>query len=1132
MRDNSRSIAFCLLVLLFIWPLALVRGEDKPLLFLGNQNLAPVVYKKDGQPTGLAVDLVRELGKRLGRPITIICMDWAEAQEMVARGEADALIQINWTAAREAIYDFSDPLLQSQFSIFTLSNRPGITGASGLRGLRVGVEKGGLPHTVLQEDALIRLVLIPDFLEGFKMVNKGELDAVVVDYRVGAYLLAENQIPNIRISGEPIAFSQSAIAVREGNKELLAAINRGLKEIRRDGTYANILSKWEPKEVVFMTREQIEHLNYLLAIGILSVFCAAATVWMITLYHGLKKRKQAEEALRREKTLLRCIIDSATDLIFIKGVDGAYLGCNKASESFVGLAESQQIGKTDFDFFDREKAEEIRAADRQVMDDGKVVRIEERMTYPDGHAVLLDTQKVPYYGADGKVSGLVGISRDITERKRSEEACRASEERFRLVFENSPVSIWEEDFSGVRGIFDTLRQEGVADLEACFAQHPEMVRECAEAAKIVAVNRAALTLHGATSKDELLNGLADTFTPASYETFRKELLCLWRGETWMSCDAVVKTLAGERRDVTVYFSLCPGYEQTFAKVLVSLVDITERKRAEDALREGEESLRKREAQLNESQRVGQIGSWDWDAVNDAIWWSDEYYRIYGLDPAQPTPNYEEHLLAYTPESAGRLDALVKRAMETGEPYEADLELATPTETTHWVAARGEVKRDASGNISGLRGTAQNITERKRIDESLLNLAAIVEFSDDAIISKSLEGVIESWNRGAERLYGYRKEEVIGRSISLLLPADHGGEIASILAQIKRGVAVEHQETVRVCKDGRRIDVSVIVSPICDATGRIVGASTIARDISERKKNEAELRKLYEEQERRVSERTADLNRRSSELADSQRALMNIVEDLNMKTLELEQVNAKLQELDRLKSMFIASMSHELRTPLNSIIGFSSVILNEWLGPVNAEQKENLAIILRSGKHLLNLINDVIDVSKIEAGKIESAVEAFDLHDLVNEAVTLVKKDLEEKGLDLQVEAAHQPMLTDRRRLLQCLLNLLSNAVKFTERGGVTVATRFIRVEGDPAAVAVAEICVTDTGIGIREEDLPKMFNPFVRLVPSGQAIVPGTGLGLYLSRKLAAEVLKGDILLSSEYGTGSRFTISLPVRLS
>jgi signal transduction histidine kinase/DNA-binding response OmpR family regulator len=160
------------------------------------------------------------------------------------------------------------------------------------------------------------------------------------------------------------------------------------------------------------------------------------------------------------------------------------------------------------------------------------------------------------------------------------EALRESEARFRLVFENSPISIWEEDFSGVKLLFNSLRKDGVTDIESHFVRHPEIVRHCADLAKIVAVNHAALTLHDATNEQELLAGMTNTFTPETFNTFVQELICLWNGGSGMTRDTVVKTLAGEPRYVTVYFSVCPGYEKTLSKVIVSLTDITKRKQAE------------------------------------------------------------------------------------------------------------------------------------------------------------------------------------------------------------------------------------------------------------------------------------------------------------------------------------------------------------------------------------------------------------------------------------------------------------------------------------------------------------------------------------------------------------------------
>jgi len=252
-----------------------------------------------------------------------------------------------------------------------------------------------------------------------------------------------------------------------------------------------------------------------------------------------------------------------------------------------------------------------------------------------------------------------------------------------------------------------------------------------------------------------------------------------------------------------------------------------------------------------------------------------------------------------------------------------------------------------------------------------------------------------------------------------------------------------------------------------------------------------------------------------------------------RTRELEEANRKLREIDRIKSLFIASMSHELRTPLNSVIGFTSIILDEWVGPLNSEQKENLAIVLKAGQHLLALINDVIDVSKIEAGQIEVRRESFDLHHVVDEAVTTLREEIHNRGLRLRVENLNRVTLhTDRRRLLQCILNLLSNAAKYTEKGTISVSS----VEGgaqpmdaEDARRRYAEIAVEDTGIGIASEDLGRIFCPFTRLDSSLRSRVPGTGLGLYLTRKLVTEVLKGEIRCTSQAGRGSTFTIAIPV---
>ena len=254
-------------------------------------------------------------------------------------------------------------------------------------------------------------------------------------------------------------------------------------------------------------------------------------------------------------------------------------------------------------------------------------------------------------------------------------------------------------------------------------------------------------------------------------------------------------------------------------------------------------------------------------------------------------------------------------------------------------------------------------------------------------------------------------------------------------------------------------------------------------------------------------------------------LSRIRQQLEEHTQELSKANLKLRELDRLKNMFIASMSHELRTPMNSIIGFTGVMLQGLAGEFNEKQKDFLSRVAQSGQHLLDLITDVIDISKIEAEQLTVSPKHFSLKEVVDEAIKNTQRQADKKQLQLKVDTTHWPeMYTDYHRLLQCLLNYLSNAVKFTEQGSVTV---IIRERGNDV-----EIAVQDTGIGIAEADIPKLFKAFERLETPLKIISGGTGLGLYLTKKIATDLLEGTVAVDSQVGKGSTFYLRIPKELT
>lgn len=269
-----------------------------------------------------------------------------------------------------------------------------------------------------------------------------------------------------------------------------------------------------------------------------------------------------------------------------------------------------------------------------------------------------------------------------------------------------------------------------------------------------------------------------------------------------------------------------------------------------------------------------------------------------------------------------------------------------------------------------------------------------------------------------------------------------------------------------------------------------------------------------------------INKTGNALKASEKALRilndELEEKVNKRTEELAHANILLRELDQLKSMFISSMSHELRTPLNSIIGFTSIILKGMVGKITGEQRKQLTMVKISADHLLELITDVIDVSKIEADKIELFIEDFDLLDLIHEVKNSLTVLADRKGLKLTLKLPESLLIrSDRRRVKQIIMNLVSNAIKFTEKGKID-----IKVEKKNGKV---HISVADTGMGIKKEDMKKLFKQFSRIHNTSEQIVEGTGLGLYLSQKMVY-LLRGKIKVESKYGEGSIFTLILPLK--
>ena len=528
-----------------------------------------------------------------------------------------------------------------------------------------------------------------------------------------------------------------------------------------------------------------------------------------------------------------------------------------------------------------------------------------------------------------------------------------SEQRYRMVFENSPVSIWEEDFSEVKNIFDYLKKEGIKDIENYFNLHPETVQQCAGLIKIIDVNQSALTLHAAATKQELMANLANTFTPESFDSFRQELIRLWNGETEITTDAVVKTFTGDLRNVTVYVSVCPGYEESLSKILVSLADITGRKLTENALIKSEKEFRALAENLPDV-----VVRYDIDAR-----------RIY------VNPEFE------------RVNRLTAQQIYGKTPVELSTELSPMA-----------------------------VVFTEKLMESLA--------------SGTNAKIDLSWT-----------------------------------------------------KDGKPICWFVRIVPEFDANGTVVSALTIWSDISERKQAEEEIRKLNQELEKRVNERTS----------------------------QLEAANKELEA-------FSYSVSHDLRAPLRSIEGFSQLLLEEYQDILDVQGKNYFQRICKATQHMSELIEDMLNLSRVSRSNIN--IQQVNLSSIVKEIADNLLAT--EPGRHVKFIIHEGVIVQADSRLLRIVLeNLTGNAWKFTSKHPeATIEFGVQQQEG------ILVYFIRDNGAGFDMNYAQRLFGAFQRLHTTNE--FAGTGIGLATVQRIIHRH-GGKVWAEGEVEKGATFYFTIPL---
>jgi PAS domain S-box-containing protein len=926
---------------------------------------------------------------------------------------------------------------------------------------------------------------------------------------------------------------------------------------------------------------------------------------------AIEKARLYEE-LRASQEYAQGIINSSLDPIIAVDTERRIVEFNHAAEETFGYRREEILGQH-VDLLYADPGEGLETYRTTIAQGRHTREVMNRRKGGELFPAYLSASLL--HDAQGQLVGVMGISRDITERKRAERELRRyqeqleesveerttelreSEERYRTLFDGVPIGLYRSTPAGEM-------------LDANLAL-VEMLRYPSREAYL-AVDLAQVYVDAQDRvRWTLLMEQEGVVRDFEYQLRRHDGAIIWANDT-------ARAVKDEQGQVLYYEG--------------SLEDITERKEVAEELRRYREHLEElveaRTGELRESEEryrtlfdgvpVGLYRTTPEGQVLDSNLAAARMMGFPSADEVMAVGNTAE--LYADPGERARWKALMEKE---GVVLDFEEQIRRPDGTVVWLKDTARAVKDDEGQVLYYEGSLEDVTERKRFEEEIRRqkdyFEALFLNNPIAVVTADLDANVVSWNPMAEKLFGYTPEEAIGRHLDDLVASDSSlrAEAAGYSDQVLRQKRVQ-ATTRRSHKDGSLVDVELLALPLVLA-GESAGFCAIYHDISERKRFEREIRRQKEYYEalfinspvavvtvgrdgnvvswNPAAERLFDysqaeaIGRNIDDLVakdDSIRteavtltevyskgggsgvvgAYPGLVDasgrvrlttrrtrkdgslvDVSLQGLtvfaggeeagfiviytdigELQQARRQAEAANQAKSTFLANMSHELRTPLNAILGFSQLMDGD--PNLTAGQQENLAIINRSGEHLLALINDVLEMSKIEAGRVTLQETDFDLYDLLDSLEEMFRLRSEGKGLTLSFRrAANVPrrIVSDEGKLRQVLSNLLGNAVKFTKEGGVA-----LRVSAPSAASpqpkATLHFEVEDTGPGIAPEELEGVFNPFVQAA-LGQEPQEGTGLGLAISRQFA-RLMGGEITARSELGRGSLFQFDVQVGLA
>ena len=774
---------------------------------------------------------------------------------------------------------------------------------------------------------------------------------------------------------------------------------------------------------------------------------------LLILFTNITERKRTEQLLAERQYMLQKILDTEPGIVYIYDLDerrNVYVNRHWLSAIGYTAEETQAMGEElSTQLFHPDDLSRIARhhTDWAHASEGEIRTLEYRVRSKTGEWHWLYSREAPFARDEaGQVRQILGIAHDVTEQIQLQKAVLKEKELSENILNSLPGVFYFYDHNG-----KFLRWN--KNLELVTGYSSEEIS-----------NMHPLDFFRGKEKDLIAERIKYVFE---------------RGES-----ATEANFTDKKGEFFPYYFTGRRIEMEGQPYLIGMgIDISERKRTEEALRGSE--ARYRAVVENQTEFIVR---WKPDGTRTFV--NEAYCDYFGLTPEQALSASFMPLVADGDQNA--VEAKIARLRSGSTRSEMDTHrVIRPDGSLGWQEWVDHAIYDETGRIVEFQSVGRDVTERKRTEEALATsekeMRALFAAMNDVVFVIDCDGTYRKIAPTNPSLLYKPRQELLGKTLRDIFPAERAETFIHTVCQVIETGQTAHIE-YQLAIDDQPIWFEASISPM-DAETTL----WMARDITDRKQAEERLQRLNEELEQRVA----------------------------LRTEELAAAMLKAQESDRIKSAFLATMSHELRTPLNSIIGFTGVLLQGLAGPLNEEQAKQLDMTRNSARHLLALINDILDISKIEAGQLEIVKRPFDMREAIESILRVAQPLLRKKNLQVHTSIAGGIRIInqDRRRVEQVLINLVNNAIKFTERGEVEIECQI--------KDGWLETSVRDTGIGIRSEDMHRLFKPFQQIDTGLGRSHEGTGLGLAICKHLVT-AMGGEITVESQWGTGSTFKFTLP----